>query len=256
MEISLPLPVSILAAGEGTRLRGVDEKLPKPCMPLRGATIAEWNLNAFYAAGAREFRVGLGFEADMVRNNYLAIAERLGCDIEFVNVQNWEKGNGVTALALARSFSARPFLLSMADHLFSPRMIRYLAGFEKDSDKITLAVDPFPGTIVDLDDLTKVQTEAGHVIAIGKELTSWDAGDSGLFYCTETLAEGLEAAQADSEFSLSGGVRRCASKGLVLAAALPEPRMWIDIDTPDDLHIASTQAHDLLTELSLRSKSD
>lgn len=221
-------------------------------MPLGGATIAEWNLNAFYAAGAREFRVGLGFKAEMVRKNYLDIAERLGCDIEFVIVQDWEKGNGVTALALARSFSEQPFLLSMADHLFSPKMIKYLAGFETDSDKITLAVDPFPESIVDLDDLTKVQTEAGHVVAIGKELSSWDAGDSGLFYCTESLAEGLEAAQENSLFSLSDGVRHCASKGLVLAATLPEPRMWIDIDTPDDLRLATSDAHDLLIELSVR----
>jgi choline kinase len=256
METALPLPVSILAAGEGTRLRGVDEKLPKPCMPLHGATIAEWSLNAFYAAGVREFRVGLGFKADMVRNNYLDIAERLGIDIEFVTVQGWEKGNGVTALALARSFSPRPFLLSMADHLFSPQMIRYLIDFDMDADKITLAVDPFPGSIVDLDDLTKVQTEAGHVVAIGKELTSWDAGDSGLFYCTKTLAEGLETAQANSRFSLSDGVRHCASKGLVLAATLPGPRMWIDIDTPDDLRLATSDARDLLTELSVRSTSD
>jgi choline kinase len=225
-------------------------------MPLRGATIAEWNLNAFYAAGAREFRVGLGFRADMVRKNYLDIAERLGCEIEFVTVQDWKKGNGVTALALARSFSERPFLLSMADHLFSPQMIKYLAEFETGSDKITLAVDPFPGSIIDLDDLTKVQTEAGHVVAIGKELPSWDAGDSGLFYCTATLAEGLEAAQAASRFSLSDGVRRCASRGLVLAAVLPRPRMWIDIDTPDDLHLAATEDHELLTEIFLRSTSD
>ncbi len=256
LEPILSLPVAILAAGEGTRLRREDAKLPKPCMPLLGMTIAQWSLQAFHAAGVREFMVGIGFEANTVGKTYQTVAAELGFEVELLPVTGWEKGNGVTALALARYFSGRSYLLSMADHLFSPRMIRYLCQSSREADKIALAVDTHSESFVDLDDLTKVQISAGHVVAIGKDISPWDAGDSGLFVGADSLARGLEAAQADSEFSLSDGVRRCASSGLVDAVTLPEPAMWIDLDTPEDLRFAAQNRTDLLAEISPQPQLD
>lgn len=246
----LTLPVAILAAGEGSRLRTAEVTLPKPCMPLRGMTIAQWSLRAFCAAGVGEFVVGIGFEADTVGKTYQKVAAELGCEVELLPVTGWEKGNGVTALALVRYFSGRSHLLSMADHLFSPRMIKFLCQSSPGADKIALAVDSHSESFVDLDDLTKVRISDGQVTAIGKDISPWDAGDSGLFVGADSLARSLEAAQADSEFSLSDGVRRCASSGLVDAVTLPEPAMWIDLDTPEDLHFAAQKRTDLLAEIS------
>ncbi len=225
-------------------------KLPKPCMPLLGTTIANWSLRAFYAAGAREFLVGIGFEAETVGKTYRSVAAELGCNVELLPVTGWEKGNGVTALALARSLFGQPYLLSMADHLFSPRMVRFLCQTSRGDDSIALAVDTHSESFLDLDDLTKVQISMGRVVSIGKDISPWDAGDSGLFLGADSLAKGLEEAQADSEFSLSDGVRRCAGSGLVEAVTLPEPGMWIDLDTPEDLRFAAQKRTDLLDEIS------
>ena len=250
MESAVSFPVAILAAGEGSRLRNHGNATPKPCMSLCGAAIAEWSLRAFAIAGVREFRVGTGYESDRVRQTYSRVASELGCQVEFLPVTNWQDGNGVTALTLARSFAGQSFLLSMADHIFSPRMIRYLAAHSQSAQAIALAVDSHTESFVDLDDLTKVRITANKIVAIGKDISPWHAGDTGLFLCNDSLQQGLSAAQAAGEFSLSDGVRHCAEVGAVEAARLPEPRLWIDIDTPQDLELAATERADILHEIN------
>lgn len=249
MDNVVSMTVAILAAGEGSRLRGQNPGRPKPSIEVSGLPIAEWSLRAFVACGMRDFRIGLGYRAPLVRDTYSRIADGLDCAVEFVEVPNWELGNGVTALELARSFGSEPFILSMADHVFSPRLIKRLVASGPSDDQIALAVDPFPESFLDLEDLTKVRLDAGKVVAIGKEITPWQAGDTGLFLCGGVLGAGLEKAQSKDEYSLSAGVQQCAAEGLVRAVEMTEPRLWIDIDTPLDIQAAIADRASLLENI-------
>ena len=247
------LPTAILAAGEGSRLRaGSPSQPPKPGILLQNRPIAEWSLRAFRSAGVSNFRIGLGYQADEVGRIYTEIAQKLEVEIELLTVADWEKGNGVTALALAQSYAGEPFLLSMADHLFSPRMIRQIHQHPLASERLALAVDRHRESFVDLDDLTKVQIESGRIVSIGKDLATWNAGDTGLFRMSDALVQGLYEAQEDEEYSLSDGVRRCINRGLVDAVVLGEASMWLDIDTAQDLEVATLQRSELLAEISPR----
>ena len=114
-------------------------------------------------------------------------------------------------------------------------------------------MDPFPETVLDLADLTKVLVESDRVVAIGKDLRTWNAGDTGLFYCGRALMESLLEAQARNQFSLSDGIRRCAQRGLVQARQIEKPNLWIDIDTPADLGAAETRVQGLLAEQAHKS---
>ena len=249
MDNVVSMTVAILAAGEGSRLRGHNPAQPKPSIEVCGLQIAEWSLRAFAGCGMRDFRIGLGFRAPQVRDTYSRIADRLDCCVDFVDVPNWQLGNGVTALELTRSFGSKPFILSMADHVFSPRLINKLVASKPSNDQIALAVDPFPESFVDLDDLTKVRLDEGKVVAIGKEITPWQAGDTGLFVCGGALGIGLEQAQSKEQFSLSAGVQQCAADGLVRAVEMTEPRLWIDIDTPLDIQAAIADRASLLEDI-------
>ncbi|MEJ2085725.1 MAG: hypothetical protein P8Y44_08595, partial [Acidobacteriota bacterium] len=205
-------------------------------------------------AGAGEFRIGVGYESDRVQETYSRVARDLGCRVDFLPVTDWQYGNGVSALALARSFKGERFLLSMADHIFSPRMIRSLAAHAMSDGAVALAVDSFSESFVDLDDLTKVRIEANRIVAIGKDISPWHAGDTGLFLCEDSLQRGLAAAQAAGEFSLSDGIRRCAEVGAVEAVRVLEPKLWIDIDTPQDLETASAERAEVLQEIATFSE--
>lgn len=234
-EPSGSVPVALLAAGRSTRLRLGGFESPKPCVEFLGGSIALSSLSAFTAAGLDRFLIVLGCDAASVRDHYENVAAELGCEVTFVETPQWDLGNGATALAAARSLGERPFLLAMADHLFSPTFIRDALEAPPRGREVCLAVDPQLDPAIDRNDLTKVRIESGRVVEIGKELTTWDAGDTGLFYCTGILAEGLERARAGGLHSLSAGVQECACRGAVRAIAIGHGNDWIDIDTPADL---------------------
>lgn len=208
--------VAILAAGRGSRL---SEKsgLPKPCLSFLGRSIAEWSLRAFATAGLEEFLVVVGSRAEHVRDHYRRLARQLGLRTEFIEVGGWQRGNGVSALAAARSLRRGPYILTMADHLFSAGLIGTVLATPPRDGELCLAVDRDPGSHTDLQDLMKVRIRERRVVAIGKDLGRWNAGDTGLFYCSGVLETGLERAQRQGGFSLADGVRDCSRAGTVRA---------------------------------------
>lgn len=232
------VPVAVLAAGEGSRLADGAVAVPKPCRSLLGRSLAEWTMRSFSGAGLDEFRIVIGHRGDEVREHYLQVADRLGMQASFLEAEEWRRGNGVSALRAARSFGDRPFLLTMADHLFSPALIAEVLENPPGPGRVRLAVDPSPAPTLDLDDLTKVRLDGERIVSIGKQLERWDAGDTGLFYATSGLAEGLSRAQEKGLFSLSDGVGECAVDGLFSAIRLQSSGQWMDIDTPADLRAA------------------
>ena len=232
------VPVAVLAAGEGSRLADGSAAVPKPCRSLLGRSLAEWTLRSFSGAGLDEFRIVIGHRGDEVREHYLQAAARVGVGVSFLEAEEWRRGNGVSALRAARSFGDRPFLLTMADHLFSPSLIAEVLENPPGSGGVRLAVDRSPAPTLDLDDLTKVRLDGDRIVAIGKHLERWDAGDTGLFYASNGLAEGLARAREKGLFSLSDGVGECAAVGLFSAIRLRSSGQWMDIDTPADLRAA------------------
>ena len=77
------------------------------------------------------------------------------------------------------------------------------------------------------------------ITAIGKELGTYDALDTGLFVCSPALFGALDAAREAGDTTLSGGIRVLASRGLMRGADVGAAR-WCDIDTLDDLATAET----------------
>ena len=236
-EISeFPIAV-LLAAGEGRRLRELGSHCPKPMVPLLGLSLAERCIANFMAAGVNHFLVVLGYRGETVRTHFEKIAERRGCNIRFALAEDWEQGNGTSASAAKPIIQHRLFLLAMVDHVFNPEMIRTVLSSQPDPGEIRLAVDRHQGTTVDCEDLTKVTLGNHLVTGIGKDLKSWDAGDTGLFYCTTALFEGLHRARTKGRHSLSDGVRELIGQNRVRPIDITG-YAWFDIDTSKDYHEA------------------
>ena len=230
-EVNTPVAV-ILAAGEGSRLRSGRSSVPKPLARLRGLSIAERSVAQLLTAGVTRFVVVLGCDAALVRREFECVAKRRRCEISFVDAANWEKGNGCSAIAAAPLVGDDPFLLTMVDHLLATEMIRDVMAEPPAKDEVALAVDHDAENVFDLADLTKVEVCEERVAAIGKDLGTWNAGDTGLFYCSSRLFEGLARAHEQGKFSLTDGIRECAVQGDVRAIDVTG-KLWLDIDTPE-----------------------
>ncbi|MBW2552040.1 MAG: NTP transferase domain-containing protein, partial [Deltaproteobacteria bacterium] len=222
----------ILAAGEGSRLRSARSVVPTPLVRLRGLSIAERSIAQLLTAGVERFVVVLGCDAAPVQHEFERVAKRRRCHISFVEAENWEKGNGFSTIAAAPLVGDSPFLLTTVDRLLPQEMIRNVLADPPAQDEVALAVDHDIENVFDLPELAKVEVSGGRVAAFGKDLTTWNAGDTGLYYSSSGLFEGLARAHKQGKFSLTDGIQACAAQGGVRAIDVTG-ELWLAVDTPE-----------------------
>ncbi|NOZ09830.1 MAG: phosphocholine cytidylyltransferase family protein [Gammaproteobacteria bacterium] len=220
----------IIAAGQGSRLSQKGDS--KPLIPLLGTPIIEHVIGSVTSAGINDFCVVTGFNGEPVRGFLDKLANRCPVTITHVNNDDWEQGNGLSVLK-ARDILTEPFILVMCDHLFDPAILRDLIKVPPITDTVTLAVDfDLKSPQIDMEDVTKVLvSKEEKVEAIGKELTHFNAFDTGIFYCTSALFGAIDYSQSQGDTSLSGGIRRLASQGKVNIFDIGG-HFWIDVDDP------------------------
>ena len=87
----------------------------------------------------------------------------------------------------------------------------------------------------------KVRTESNRLVEIGKKLENYNAIDTGIFICPETVFEYLRRVLQNDDCSLADGVRLMAEEGNALAIDIGDA-WWQDVDTPEMLARASSVA--------------
>jgi 1L-myo-inositol 1-phosphate cytidylyltransferase len=221
----------ILMAGQGSRLRGSDNSLLKPFVPVCGHPLISHVLKPLLRRGVKTVVFVVGYESERV----IAEAKQLippQITAAFIVNRDWQKQNGISLLAAAGHVSA-PFLLTMGDHVFDDTIIDCLLdNFEP--GLLNIAIDRKIDSIVDLDDAMKVQTRGSKVTGIGKNLRSYDAIDTGLFVCPPDIFAYLEQAKSingGNDCSLANGIELMAVDGKVRGIDIGSAR-WHDIDTP------------------------
>lgn len=227
----------ILMAGLGSRLRDARAAVPKPLVPIAQRPLISYVIDRLAQAGVRRLHAIVGYESDRLLAGLRPLVPE-GMELNAIHNANWEKPNGVS-LRAAESHVSAPFFLTMADHLFDYSLLENLK-MEGDLAQLNLAVDRKIDAIVDLADAMKVQTADGRVVAIGKDLDSYDAIDTGIFLCPLEIFDYLKAAQRDGHYSLADGVRLMAAGQKVRAIEIGDG-WWQDVDTPQML--ASAEQH-------------
>lgn len=105
----------VLAAGEGTRMRPLTDRLPKPMLPVAGKPLVEHCIDAAIAAGASRIVVVVGYEAEAVRE---ALAERdRPVPVELVE-QPEQRGTADAVRAARGRLRDEPFAVLNGDVLY------------------------------------------------------------------------------------------------------------------------------------------
>jgi len=219
----------ILAAGFGSRLRDISPS--KPLTIVGGAPLIAQVIGRARAGGATAFTVVTGYEGDRVEAFLGGLAMEIGCSIATVRVADWGLPNGHSVLAGAAGIEGS-YLLTMADHLVDPAIIAVMIAARGADAGLILAIDrDLANPLVDIDDVTKVLTgPGGAIVAIGKEIATYDAFDTGQFVATPELVEAILAAVAEGQAgSLSDGVQRLAAAGRATTLDVTGYG-WIDVD--------------------------
>lgn len=240
----------ILAAGMGTRLRASEDALPKPLTVVGGMPLIKRTILTLREAGVRRVVVVTGFMAELVQESVAAdpaFAEA-GVTVDFAYNAEYSLANGVSVMVGGARCDG-PFMLSMADHIYTPAVARLVRAGDMAVADLYLATDPRITEVLDVDDATKVRSEGSYIAEIGKQLTSYDRIDCGVFAVSQRLVEALAAVRAErGDCSLTDGVRRLASEQRARIIDIGN-EVWQDVDTPADREAAqrSFAAGDLRT---------
>ena len=62
------MKVVILCGGQGTRIRGVADDVPKPMLPIGGVPILQHIMAGYATAGFNDFVLCLGYQGDVIKN--------------------------------------------------------------------------------------------------------------------------------------------------------------------------------------------
>lgn len=142
-----------MAAGEGTRLRPLTERWPKPVLPIDGLPVVVTLVHELAAAGCGRITVVVGH----LREHVEALLEPLPYDLRFV-VQPEPLGS---ADAVARADASPPYLVTAADTRYADGDIARFAAAAREADG-AIAVRHQPGRL----DHTRVHVEAGRVVRV------------------------------------------------------------------------------------------
>jgi choline kinase len=229
-------------AGTGSRLRGSADTIAKPLIPIAGRPLISYAIESFDRVGVKTVYAVVGPNGDEMA---AAVAPLLPSRMRFraISNPNWQKQNGVSLLTAAGKVSA-PFFLAMGDHLFESSILDQLIA-NADLTRLNLAIDKKISSIFDLEDAMKVQAKDNLIVAMGKNLPSYNAIDTGIFVCPEVIFNYLRRALKGDDCSLADGVRLMAAEGKALAIDIGEA-WWQDVDTPEMLARAAQEATRLI----------
>lgn len=228
----------ILMAGTGSRLRAARGAGPKALLSVGGRPLLSYAIDSFANSGVEQLHVVVGAHGDALAQELRPLVEP-GMKLNPIANDEWQKQNGISVLKAAGIVTA-PFFLAMADHLFEPSILERLRE-HSDPSRLNLAIDRKIESIFDLDDAMKVATLNDEVAAISKTLPNYDAIDTGLFLCPNSLFDYLRRAQRNDDCSLADGVRLMAADRQVRAIDIGDA-WWQDVDTPEMLERAELES--------------
>ncbi|QCE33433.1 nucleotidyltransferase [Acetobacteraceae bacterium] len=227
------MQVLIIAAGKGTRLR--DLSFSKPLAPLLELPLLSQVMNRYRKAGINDFVIVGGWEGEKLQAFLKDYQQEHSRDssplnIKYLHMHNWEGGNGLSALRAKGEIKA-PFLLGMCDHVLHPNLITGMINYKMAEDcQVALGIDyQIKNPHNDIDDATKVKCQNGLIDEIGKELSVYDAFDTGIFKCRAGFFTALKQSAEKGDESLSGGMRLLAIEKKAAIVDVTN-NLWIDVD--------------------------
>ena len=235
----------ILAAGRGSRMKGLTESLPKCMVKLHGKPLLGWQIEALAQAGVSDIAVVGGYRKEELI--YPGITQR------FENAR-WSETNMVCSLMEAASWlKAGPCIVSYGDIFYDSGAVTLLAACNAD---IALTYDVNFAELWQarsanpLDDLETFKVdEAGKLLTIGekpKTMHEIDGQYMGLLRFTpqgwshiEQLLASLPAAAVD-KMDMTTLLRRLLERGIPIQA-LPFSGQWGEVDNESDLALYAAQ---------------
>jgi UDP-N-acetylglucosamine diphosphorylase / glucose-1-phosphate thymidylyltransferase / UDP-N-acetylgalactosamine diphosphorylase / glucosamine-1-phosphate N-acetyltransferase / galactosamine-1-phosphate N-acetyltransferase len=209
-----------MAAGEGTRLRPLTERWPKPVLPIDGRPVVVTLVHELAAAGCAPIVVVVGHLREQVE----ALLAPLPYDLRFA-VQPGPLGS---ADAVARAELSPPYVVSGADTKYGDGDLARFARAAAGTDG-ALAVRRQQGR----PDHTRVHIEDGRVLRIGATGTPGGWTGAPLWFVGAAVGERLQPLPGGPPYELGDVFQRAIDAGVAVSAI--QVGRTRDLTSPVDL---------------------
>ncbi|AZH26301.1 bifunctional sugar-1-phosphate nucleotidylyltransferase/acetyltransferase [Haloplanus aerogenes] len=213
----------VLAAGEGTRMRPLTDRRPKPTLPVADRTLVEHVVDGAVDAGANRVVVVVGYAADAVRD---ALGDR---DVAFA-VQERQRGTADAVRAARDELDDAPFAVLNGDVLY-------------DRDSLSRLYDAGPAVgayrVDDPENYGVLELEDDRVRGVIEKPANPTSNlvNAGAYVFPAVARDWLDVAESDrGEYELTDVLTRACETGEV--RAVPVDR-WLDVGRPWELLAAN-----------------
>lgn len=225
----------VLAGGEGSRLRPLTERRPKPLLHVANRPIVEYVLDALVRAGIDRITLVVGYRGDRVRT-HLGSSFR-GVDLTYVTQEN-QLGSGHALLQARDVVESDPFLVVNGDNVIDATVVTDTIETHETSDAVAtaaVATSPHP------QDYGAVVADKGYIEAVIENPVEAPshAVNAGLYVLPHAIFDALAETESrngdlhltDALMNLPGQIRRAQSDGAWLDPSYP----WELLEVTEEL---------------------
>ncbi len=239
----------ILAAGMGSRLEKITEKVPKALVDVGGKPLLAHSLSTLISEGITDFIIVTGHKAYKIREY---IEENFGgIDVEYIHNNRYDETNNIYSLYLAIKNINAPFYILNSDIIFHPGIFAMIHSSQKKN--LTISVD-FRENLGKEE--MKVKVEGERVIAISKKLDPADSDGEYIGITKVTERSGDLLLECVSETMEVHGKRvfyehafqRMIDRGYEINYSKTSGLPWTEIDTIEDLVFARKRVYPAIME--------
>ena len=227
----------ILAAGDGGRLRPATLQTPKVLLEVAGQPLIHYAVEALADGGVSDTAVVVGYHGQAVSAALGPVFPGLG----FIQNNDYLGGNALSVYTAREFVSDEPFVVCMGDHPIGFETIRQL--LSTCGNRNTLCVDTKARHPSQISDGNRVLVDSrGYISAIGKDLTVWNAIDTGVFQMTRDVFDVIDILVRTQgiHVEINDLVRHLIEEGFPFFTCDVSGMFWADVDTQADLEATDT----------------
>jgi len=217
----------IMAGGQGTRLRPLTEKIPKPMVPVAGRPILERLVLHLVGFGIRRIFLAIHYLGHTIED-YFKDGSTHGARIEYLREEE-PRGSG-GALSLLPGRPEDPLLVMNGDLVTQADLGSLLGFHETGGYRATVAVRPYHHKVP----FGCVEERDGRVVSIEEKPLVSRLINAGIYVLSPDL---LERVPRQGAFPLPSLIDDCLARGESVGAWTIQED-WIDVGQAEHLHIA------------------
>ena len=136
----LPISAVIMAGGEGTRLRPLTDKLPKPLLEIGGKPIIEYGIDWLMKYGINDFKISINYLGEKIVNHFRDGSSK---NISISYIQEKDKLGTIGSASLVDNYKHDSILVMNSDLLTSFDLEEFFIQHESKNADMSVACIPY-----------------------------------------------------------------------------------------------------------------